>query len=208
MARLKTKDRILQCALSLFNAQGEPSVTTLNISNELEISPGNLYYHYKGKDAIVGALFQQFEQELKELQSIDDTAGLLDVLLYLQLNFEVMARSLFLFRDLNDVLQRYGLQKRFQAILGSQRRALHALCERLEVEGVLQADKASIEHLVEHMLMNMCFGIAFQQVQGVSGNSGFEPDLAQCAYNTVQLLQPYLDAEEAAALNEMSSLYL
>lgn len=208
MARIKTKDRILQMALALFNAQGEPSITTLDISNELDISPGNLYYHYKGKDAIVSALFQQFEQELKELQSIDDTAGLLDVCLYLQLNFEVMARYLFLFRDLNDVLQRYSLQKRFQSILNSQRRALTSLCDRLRQEQVLQADTAAIAQLVEHMLMTMCFGIAFQQVQTGPGARQFEPDLAQCAYSTLQLLQPYLDAEEATALSEMSSLYL
>ncbi len=35
---MKTRDRILECALQLFNQQGEPNVSTLEIANELGIS--------------------------------------------------------------------------------------------------------------------------------------------------------------------------
>ncbi|WP_135186072.1 TetR/AcrR family transcriptional regulator, partial [Pseudomonas syringae] len=40
---MKTRDRILECALTLFNQQGEPNVSTLEIANEMGISPGNQY---------------------------------------------------------------------------------------------------------------------------------------------------------------------
>ena len=42
MKKVKTRDRILNASLSLFNSIGEPNVTTLLISDALDISPGNL----------------------------------------------------------------------------------------------------------------------------------------------------------------------
>ena len=47
----RTAERILEVTLELFNRFGEPNVSTTLISAELNISPGNLYYHYPAKDS-------------------------------------------------------------------------------------------------------------------------------------------------------------
>ncbi|MEL8056328.1 MAG: TetR/AcrR family transcriptional regulator, partial [Pseudomonadota bacterium] len=62
---MKTRDRILSAALDLFNEEGEAEITALDIANALEISPGHLYYHFKGKDALIQALFDNFEEEMR-----------------------------------------------------------------------------------------------------------------------------------------------
>ncbi|WP_309676508.1 TetR/AcrR family transcriptional regulator, partial [Pseudomonas sp.] len=50
---MKTRDRILECALQLFNQKGEPNVSTMEVANEMGISPGNLYYHFHGKEPLI-----------------------------------------------------------------------------------------------------------------------------------------------------------
>lgn len=58
---LETKQRILKAALKLFNEQGTHAITTHDIADLAGISPGNLYYHYKNKQAIVRDLFYDIE---------------------------------------------------------------------------------------------------------------------------------------------------
>ena len=63
----RTAERILEVTLELFNRFGEPNVSTTLISAELNISPGNLYYHYPAKDELINSLFDRYEASLTEL---------------------------------------------------------------------------------------------------------------------------------------------
>jgi AcrR family transcriptional regulator len=62
----KTRERILQAALMLFNRFGEPSVTVSAIAADMGISHGNLYYHYPSKEKIVEDLFRDFRRTSQE----------------------------------------------------------------------------------------------------------------------------------------------
>ncbi|WP_347070130.1 TetR/AcrR family transcriptional regulator [Flavobacterium sp. WV_118_3] len=53
----KTKKKILEAALQLFNTYGLPNVSQRKISDHLGISPGNLTYHFKKKENIEEALY-------------------------------------------------------------------------------------------------------------------------------------------------------
>ena len=56
---IKTKDRILATALSLFNQYGLAKVKLRTIAQEMGISQGNLNYHFKKRADIVEALYFQ-----------------------------------------------------------------------------------------------------------------------------------------------------
>ncbi|MGR5456657.1 TetR/AcrR family transcriptional regulator, partial [Vibrio alfacsensis] len=63
---MKTRDKIVYAALDLFNLDGERNVTTNHIAAHIEISPGNLYYHFRNKQEIVREIFALYSQELIE----------------------------------------------------------------------------------------------------------------------------------------------
>src|SRR5579883_2121716 len=98
----RTRERILETALSLFNESGESEVTTAAIAAAMNISPGNLYYHFRSKDQIVAALFSRFRAEIERTLLAPESrpAHAEDVWLFLHLVFEAIYRYRFLYRDI------------------------------------------------------------------------------------------------------------
>src|SRR5262245_29892827 len=100
----RTRERILETGLDLFNRHGEPNVTTADIADEMNISPGNLYYHFRNKHEIVGELYAAYEARVAPL--LTDPAGrrvgVEDLWLLLHLVFEEMWAYRFLYRDLDE----------------------------------------------------------------------------------------------------------
>ena len=62
MAAMSTKKRIIDTAIDLFNEQGTKAVTTNHIAAAMAISPGNLYYHFRNKEEIIRAIYEQMDQ--------------------------------------------------------------------------------------------------------------------------------------------------
>jgi AcrR family transcriptional regulator len=96
---------------ALFNDFGEPNVTTTVIADEMNISPGNLYYHFHNKDEIIEEIFVVFEREIEETLAAPTRrlADVEDIWLFLHLLFEQIWKYRFFYRDLNDLLTRNRL---------------------------------------------------------------------------------------------------
>ncbi|MDE1168458.1 MAG: TetR/AcrR family transcriptional regulator [Pseudomonas sp.] len=104
--RIKTRERIVFTSLELFNQQGERSVSTNHIAAHLEISPGNLYYHFANKQEIIAVLFTEYEALVDSflrapqgrLATVEDKRFYLKALLAAMWNYR------FLHRDLEHLL--------------------------------------------------------------------------------------------------------
>lgn len=57
-----TKDKILEKSVELFNSQGVNSVGVREIARALEISPGNMSYHFPKKEDIILALMEKMSE--------------------------------------------------------------------------------------------------------------------------------------------------
>ena len=98
---VKTKERILQLSLQLFNERGERVVTTNHIAAELGMSPGNLYYHFRNKNEIIKELMEQYQAETLSMLALPDDRPLdaNDKIHYFQVLSEQLWRYRFLHRD-------------------------------------------------------------------------------------------------------------
>lgn len=64
----KTKEKILDTSIRLFNEKKASNVSTVQISAEMKISPGNLYYYYANKEEIIRCIWN--ERMVREIKSL------------------------------------------------------------------------------------------------------------------------------------------
>ena len=205
----RTRARILDESLRLFNERGEARVSAGGIADALGISPGNLYYHFRNKEQIVEELFARFEERV----DADPRGGagaaqaLEDLWLYLHLLLETVWQFRFLYRNLDDILSRNRrLRERFGRILERQSRALAALCEELAAAGALRAGPDEIAALVRNLLVVATFWLEFE---GISRRAAAgEPDLGQGAYQVMSMVAPYLAGDARRHFEQLARHYL
>ena len=70
MKSKKTREKILDVSLQLFNEKKASNVSTVQISAAMKISPGNLYYYFANKEELIRCLWRE-----RMLDQIEHLAG-------------------------------------------------------------------------------------------------------------------------------------
>ncbi len=166
-----TKSRILDAARELFNSRGATEVTTHDIASGCGISPGNLYYHYANKEAIVRALFErslvestEFHQALGESEATPGERRVKG----LEFAKEISWRYRFFKRELPALLARDpALTKSFRAF---HRRHLAQLTRDIErgvqISGGRALDPQEARWLAEISWLMVLFWPGFVEAGG------------------------------------------
>lgn len=209
MASSNTRERILQTSLALFNAQGLAAVSTHRIAAELDISPGNLHYHFKAKQLIVDRLFRRFEDQLDLLNASSDSVRAIDDLwLALHLRFEAINAYRFVYRDVAYLSSEYpALGQRAQVLTARNLLAAQSLCETLVASGVIEATSEEAQMLALQMVFTTTCWLSFERlVPGREALPQADPGLA--AFYTLTLISPYVSRESKAYLDYLRGKYL
>ncbi|NND82365.1 MAG: TetR/AcrR family transcriptional regulator [Gammaproteobacteria bacterium] len=141
MAKMSTRELILDVALVLLNERGESVVTSVDLANEMNISPGNLYYHFKGKEEVVEELYAQFHARvLVVLQEITSQArgDAKQTLAALCVISDVIQQFKFIGQDL------HGIHERYPNLRASLKKLFHFLEQSLIGLVRLVMDKAKV----------------------------------------------------------------
>ena len=202
---MKTRDRILECALQLFNQKGEPNVSTMEVANEMGISPGNLYYHFHGKEPLVLGLFERFQGELAPLLDPPADARLApeDYWFFLHLIVERLAHYRFLFQDLSNLSGRLPkLARGIRNLLNALKRTLASLLARLKAQGMLLSETQALGQLVEQITLTLLFSLDYQRILGREG------EVRLVVYQVMMLVAPHLLPPARLVTEQMALRYL
>jgi AcrR family transcriptional regulator len=210
VARRNTRELILQVSLELFNEFGEPNVTTNHIADEAEISPGNLYYHFRSKDDIVIELFKRFLGRFGALIDIPDDILLQadDLWFQLHLSFELKSEYRFLYRNLTDLSARIpDFDRAMRALLKRERQAVANSLSGLEQAGALIIAPTQKELLIDSLLLSLTYWIPFAEQfdpEGLENSAAPTTAIAR----VLLMVNPYLREPERTQFLEITDKYL
>jgi AcrR family transcriptional regulator len=210
----RTRERILDTSLTLFNESGAPNVTTNHIADAVGISPGNLYYHFRHKEDIVMGLYARYEQALAEIVggSKDSTGAIDDLWLLVHLTFEVIHDYRFVHRDLSELCAAYpALRSRFQRGVEAGIERTSAYCRMLTEAGSLDATPEEAHALATNVALVTTYWLNLQALRHAGRGRQAPPDdeaISEGVFQVLSLVTPYLRGPIQTQFRRVARRYL
>jgi len=205
---LKTKDRILQISLQLFNERGERSVTTNHIAAELGISPGNLYYHFRNKYEIIKELMYQYQVETLEMLSLPEDRQLTtnDKINYCQVLSGQLWNYRFIHRDVYHLVEsNEDFKKIYPRFAGQVMQQGQKIYQAFVDAGLMKMTPSEIEALIINLWIVLTNWTNFLYMSGhISDNNHLEEKWVWQALRQMVFLEgPYLMGESRATYEQL-----
>ena len=204
----KTKDRILQISLQLFNERGERSVTTNHIAAELGISPGNLYYHFRNKQEIIKELAQQYQAETLEMLGLptDRPLNANDKISYFQVLSNQLWAYRFIHRDVYHLVENNeDFRKIYPRFAGQVMQQGQRIYRAFVDAGLMKMTDSEIEALIINLWIVLTNWTNFLYMSGhISDNNHLEEKWVWQALRQMVFLEgPYLMGESRQTYEQL-----
>ncbi len=203
-----TRNRILVASLLLFNEHGEPHTSTNDIADEVDISPGNLHYHFRKKGQLVEALLEEFRADARRILAPPqhDEVTIDDFWMFLHLLLECTASYRFLFRDLESLAESYPAVGR---VLGHFAKGLAAMFELylrgLADNGLLRMSDNDAPIIARNLAVIALFSDRFDILTKKTGTA--DESALRIAGSILNALKPFAAASESAYIDDLAAHY-
>lgn len=171
-----TKARILEAARALFNEEGVGALSAVDIAAALGISPGHLYYHFRGKPEILAVLADAYQDEVRlvldaALQACRGDGATLETLwTHVHILVEEAWDARFLHREAGALALRYhDLAARLRRIAAAEREALRTMLASLAEAGAIAGPAEALDGLARVLVTAIAFHALELELEGDPG---------------------------------------
>jgi len=189
-----TKEKILQTALKLFNRDGLSKVTLRVIAGEMGISQGNLNYHYKKREQIIEALYEQLVTTIDHALSAEKEKKmtLASLLRITTIIMDSFYQYRFFFLDFVQIMRSHERIKLHYLKLSEQRRReFMTIFHKLIGEKIFRPEQLPDEYTHLYQRIQVCGDFWISSAEVVNGRitSGVMSHYKQVITETIY---PYL----------------
>ena len=195
-----TKSKIIYQSIALFNQHGYSNVSLHQIARSLDLSSGNLTYHYPKKADLMKAVYTTFLDDLSSLQtsSIGVGRGIDDMLVELNEFIKFQNRFLFFYIDLLDIGRNYPeiAQRHYGHIKAQIKRIEDYLNFNFSI-GIIKSEvEGNLVVLAETIWMTVVF---YPSQMILRGHKNSQSNLLNMVSS---LLKPYLKSDNYHLLDQ------
>ncbi|MBX3479038.1 MAG: TetR family transcriptional regulator [Caulobacter sp.] len=171
---MKTRDRILEAARGLFNAEGVGALSAVDVASAMGISAGHLYYHFKGKPQILAELMEVHAAEVELIaQAMRDAcrkdASLEMLWTHVHILVEEAWDARFFYREPALAIENAAVASAARRIIAVQRSAVADCLAALSDAGAIKAGPEVRDGLSGQLVTGIAFHAITLDLQGDTG---------------------------------------
>ncbi len=207
---MKTRDKIIQASIVLFNEQGERNVTTNHIAAHLGISPGNLYYHFRNKEDIILSIYDEYARNLllDTFPQVSDEEKPLDaIIVYMDVVFQMLMKFRFFYSNLPVLLDKNpSLREKYVEVQRSISERLSQLLLSLKSAKAIDFEDDELADIVSILRIINTFWVSFYQTQNIVTEVN-DSIFYQGVLKILVILRPYTTESALPELIKAKNMY-
>ncbi len=171
---MNTREKITDITVELCNRHGAFSVTTNHIIDELGISPGTLYYHFKNKEEIIREIFLKISSEFTQVMSgfdkCEDFSGTMKLF---RENYRLIYKYRFFYLEISSLLKKDEILKEmYRKNYREKMKFMKSAIIHFEKKGLIKKFSSSdqIERLMKNIWIITDFWMSFSDSSGENTN--------------------------------------